>query len=932
MSSTKIAEFEDLLKEADACAARDPFTNPHLLFALDATRCMAKGSVSLDDVDAVISDLTAQAFAARAERLGAYLGGPDAEGVTALFERQAEKGFEAYAALLGHPAVGVVTTAHPTFALDRELSLALVELATGRTEQDEPLDEAGKAARLALARARRHQPPSPISLDMEHDWSVRALSNLVDGLDEARRAALAVARRRWPDRWRSLRPRLMTVATWVGFDQDGRTDVTWDVSLRKRLALKQVALGRYVALARQARASDIVQVLERGLAVVDRQSAALVDLDAKDFAAVAAFSRALVADRDEALVDPRPLIDRIDQALSAAEDDDAEALILLRTQLEVQGVCLSHIHVRLNAAQLHNAIRAKLGLETSPSDPANRRSYFQAINGLIETCEPIQAGLRDLLIESSSSRQLFVTIAEMAKYIDAASPVRFLIAETESGFTLLVALYFARLYGVESLVEISPLFETAEALIRGEAVIEEALKSPAYRAGLIAQGKLAVEFGFSDSGRFIGQLAATFRIERLRLRLAELLDQEGLCDLKLILFNTHGESMGRGGHPASLADRLAYAAPPQDRREFAGRGIRVREEDSFQGGDGYLPLFTLPAARATVRGLLVFSLEGMDGETDDPIYDHPDFASEFFATIQQAFSDLIADPDYAALLSLYGTRTLPKTGSRPEQRQSADAGQVREFKEVSQLRAIPNNSILQGLAALANLIFGVGRAAAKNPALFEILHEGSPRFRRALDMVTQAALLSDLQATRGYAATVNPSLWLDRRAVQPDDAKVLGALTRLAQKAGLTEALSRALRRLRAERDLPVALQPADIPRRLRLRLLHALRISLIQRASLLAARIPPFTPQAGLTREGIQLRIMRLDILSAVHDLAEQFPLRPSEGLRGLDFGDGVEASSSEVSGYAREHAELLQPLLKIHDLILDTTEALDHEIGACG
>ncbi len=229
----------------------------------------------------------------------------------------------------------------------------------------------------------------------------------------------------------------------------------------------------------------------------------------------------------------------------------------------------------------------------------------------------------------------------------------------------------------------------------------------------------------------------------------------------------------------------------------------MREEDSFQGGDGYLPLFTLPPARATVRGLLAFSLEGADDETDDLIYDQPDFASEFFATIQQAFSELIADPDYAALLSLYGTRTLPKTGSRPEQRQSADVGQVREFKDVSQLRAIPNNSILQGLAALANLTFGVGRAAGKNPALFDTLYEGSPRFRRALDMVAQAALLSDVQATRAYAATVNPSLWLDRRAVQPDDAKVLGALTRLAQKAGLTEALSRALRRLRAERDLP---------------------------------------------------------------------------------------------------------------------------------
>jgi phosphoenolpyruvate carboxylase len=390
--------------------------------------------------------------------------------------------------------------------------------------------------------------------------------------------------------------------------------------------------------------------------------------------------------------------------------------------------------------------------------------------------------------------------------------------------------------------------------------------------------------------------------------------------------------MGRGGHPASLADRLAYAAPPQDRREFARRGIGVREEDSFQGGDGYLPLFTLPAARATVRGLLAFSLEGMEQEMDDPIYDQPDFASEFFAGVQQAFSELIADPDYAALLSLFGTRTLAKTGSRPDQRQSQATSQVREFRDVSQLRAIPNNSILQGLAALANLTFGAGRSAAKNPALFDTLYETSPRFRRALQMAAQAASLSDMQATRAYAAVVNPSLWLDRRAVQPNDGKVLGALTRLSQKAGLTEALSRILRRLRAERPLPAVLAPAETPRRNRVRLLHALRISLIQRAALLAARIPPFTPLGGVTREGIQTRILRLDILPAVDDLMEQFPLRPREGLDGLDFGETVQTGSVEPAGYGREHAELFQPLLKIHDLILDTTAALNHEIGACG
>jgi hypothetical protein len=93
------------------------------------------------------------------------------------------------------------------------------------------------------------------------------------------------------------------------------------------------------------------------------------------------------------------------------------------------------------------------------------------------------------------------------------TPIRFLIAETETGFTLLAALYYARLFGVEDRIEISPLFEIEEAFERGERVIEEALKSPHYREYLEGQGRLAVQFGFSDSGRFIGQMPATFRID-----------------------------------------------------------------------------------------------------------------------------------------------------------------------------------------------------------------------------------------------------------------------------------------------------------------------------------------------------------------------------------------------------------------------------------
>src|SRR5208282_6289614 len=198
---------------------------------------------------------------------------------------------------------------------------------------------------------------------------------------------------------------------------------------------------------------------------------------------------------------------------------------------------------------------------------------------------PLAISFGSLVDEPASAKRLMMTVAQIVKFIDHETPIRFLIAETETGFTLLAALYYARLFGVEDRVELSPLFETEEAFERGERVIEEALKSPHYRAYLERQGRIAVQFGFSDSGRFIGQMAATFRIEGLRLRIAKLLERHGLGKLEAILFNTHGESIGRGGHPLTLADRFRYAAPPVSRLEFEQRGLRVKEEMSFQGCD-----------------------------------------------------------------------------------------------------------------------------------------------------------------------------------------------------------------------------------------------------------------------------------------------------------------------------------------------------------
>ncbi|HTK35488.1 MAG TPA: phosphoenolpyruvate carboxylase [Caulobacteraceae bacterium] len=923
-----------------AAAAADPFANPILAFARDLAGRLNRGELALPDLAGAVQALTVEGFSDRAERLGAYLGAGDPDSDRAalevLFEGLAEGGFEAYRTTLARPAFGVVFTGHPTFSLTHDLSLALVELGLARDLGGRPLDEAGRAARLDLARRSRHRPPEPLTIDLEHAWSVQALENAADALDVARRAALTVGRRRWPDRWRELVPKLATLATWVGFDTDGRTDVTWLISLEKRLDLKRRALQRCRrALAGLGGVGEATALLDNASGAVADQLA-LAGAAKDDPREIPHLARVLVAGSRDALVDPAPLLDLLQRAAAKADDETCERLMIAHAAVATQGLSLAQVHVRLNAGQLHSAIRGQIDLPTEPGDPANRRAYFAAAEKLLRDVKPQTINFGSLVDEPAPAKRLMMTIAQTAKHVDATNPTRFLIAECESGFTLLAALYYARLFGVEDKVEISPLFETEEGFERGERVFEEAMKSRHYCAHLKRQGRLAVEFGFSDSGRFIGQMAATFQIERLQLRIAELVKREGLAELEVVLFDTHGESIGRGGHPASLGDRLRYVAPPRARAEFAERGIALREETSFQGGEGYLLFFTPSAALATVRGVLAFAYgpepEAVEGA--DPIYAAPEFASDFFAAIEQAFTALVDDRDYVALLGLFGTRMLQRTGSRPEQRQNEGQTGPHVLRHVGELRAIPNNGVLHQLGWLANTLEGVGLAAARDTKAYAALFAASPRFRRALQMAEAAFHLSSLNALFAYAEIMDPALWLASEAgAQEADRRAFESLAAVADKAGLHEPLERVLRRLQGERlRLTTVMGPSASARRDRLLLLHAIRAGVLQRIARLAAEIPAFNPQHGLDRAAVQERLMRLDIPGAVATLSELFPLTESAPLRGADWGEPASYRADVAHGHAREHETLFQPLLRLHELALDITSAVNHEVGACG
>jgi phosphoenolpyruvate carboxylase len=918
---------EDLLALTARLGARadeDPFGNPVLLVALAITRRMDTGELTEHAVAALVRQLRDAAFADRAIRTAAYVGGTDSDANDAILASLAQHllrpdpndspvRWAEYRALVERSRFAAVFTAHPTFALPLPVNQALAEMACGR---EAPSFES-------------HRPP-PITLEREFHQSVLAIANGRDAIDRFNAALIAVARNAWPDRWTELTPRPVMLSTWVGYDTDGRTDIGWWDTLRLRLEMKRLQLSRLhahltVLPAAEALAARVSEAHD----VVVAQIAACPEVP--DPPRVATFAHALVDQRDVALTSPEPLLELFKTAISEAEDHAKLALCVARAGLVSHGLALAHTHVRLNAAQLHNVVRQRLGIADPPEDPAHRRALFSAINAALDAVKPVPVDFGGLMVEQASAARLMMTIAQIIKHVDSSAPVRFLIAETETGYTLLAALWLARVFGIEDKIEISPLFETADALEAGAGILEEALRSPHYRDYLKKTGKLALQFGYSDSGRYIGQLAASYLIERLRLKIGEMLRRHGVTGVEVILFDTHGESIGRGAHPGSLADRLKYLSPTASRQALNKAGLAVREEAAFQGGDGYLLFGTPELALATITRIAEQTYHPAAGPIEDPVYADPDFAADFFATVRASMGDLVEDAGYAALLGAFGPALLDKTGSRPSARQSDGVAGAVRIRHPRELRAIPNNAILQQLGWCANTLQGLGAAAARHPETFTEMRQNSRRFRRALDFASHALAHSNIDVLRAVIASLDPGTWLDRAAhtQRPGRREALVSVARALERLDIWAVAQSMFRRISADHlSLRVA-WPGVAHMKTREVLLHALRLALIHRIWLLASEIPDFSPRHGVTRPVLEAAILRLDIESSLHVLAEIFPAAPDPAA---DCDYGEPAAPRGTSAYAREHEEIFAPMRRLFGMVREIATAITHEVGAFG
>jgi len=913
--------------------AHDPHTNPAKLLAYRLSDELAAGRLSLAQMETILADLCQTTARDRGKRLADRAGLGEIESWRRQFNKvirqKAKGGFSTFRKWAESEAIGLVVTAHPTFAMTDAMRAHLLAAASG-----------AKAPRKLTADSIiRNEPPR---LSDEHDEAQTCIRTMHRVIDDANAAIIKHAAKSFPTQWTKLTPQLITVASWVGYDLDGRRDIQWTDTIRLKLSEKAGKLADYLEIAQAIAAAcktppkgllDFIAATQTALRIAqDEKDAFAQDLSQADNLAAAA--KTLTMPQAGRWLDTAPALKYLNAAIKqAGERKTKQACLVLKAHIMRCGMGSARLHLRVNAQQVLTAIGAHISV--TGDDRLNSRTFLRRVSKFAERVKPIKSDFAMLDAQDGTVDRQLILAAQILNSIDRDMPIRFLIAESDQASIVLSALALARYYGVAEQLDISPLFETPHALRNGGRVVAQMLEQPAYRAHVKRRGVVAVQTGFSDAGRFMGQIAAVLAVERLQSHLATAISESGLTDMRALIFNTHGESIGRGGHPGTLTQRMDYIMSPWVFERFRRQNIALTHEFSFQGGDGFLWFGNDRLGEASLLQLICARFQPTEMAADDEFYADADFVWDFYNEVINQQDSLYHDDDYRYILSGFARNFLIPSGSRPEIRQASGPLAQSTFTP-RRIRAIPHNAILQQLAIPTNVIFGIGRAGRIDPNRFNMIFRQAPRGRTIMDMVLGSWRNTHLQILAAYGDFQDPNFWISRSIAQgnqPARWQYRVVAHQLYQR-NANPKLRQLLYRLRADGDLLAGIMHAeksDISLGLSGEtdgatqnqiLFHGIRLAILMHAQFVCAALPVNAPP-GATRDEIMERICNFDLAHVMDILTTTY--HPSES--------GVaKLGRPEKAGRTDEPQRILADLRQCRRLVQMTSQGLAHGFNAYG
>ncbi|HEV2500992.1 MAG TPA: phosphoenolpyruvate carboxylase [Terriglobia bacterium] len=497
--------------------------------------------------------------------------------------------------------IGPVFTAHPTEAKRRSVFNHILRIAHTLTEAagetgaalDSRIDPWIEA--LWLTDEVRERPVTPqIEIENTLVYFERGIYDLAGTFWQQFLAELGKA---YPDLPESAP--FFEFGSWVGTDRDGNPNVTREASLQAAEAHRRSILHYYVGAchkllaivsfpcrnARLAREieSDLRQSMKR---FPDVRAFEAMDQPQELYRRklrVMLWRLQRTLERAPGKYDsPRELVNDarlLEKLLAAHPSPRVTALgpARLRVAAQVFGFHgVSHDfrqHASLTRAAAGELLRAA-GL---PEEPAGAR--IQSIQNLLENPA---APPDPVTISAQKTIDEFKTLKEIQDLYGAESARRYILSMSMSAADMWDVLLLGRKAGlveiesaskgrrkILSRVDVIPLFETYDDLIRCPEILEELLSSPLYQEILRSRGGYQeIMLGYSDSVKDSGYMAANWSLFRAQDRLERVARAHGV---KLCFFHGKGGTIDRGG---GMSYRSVQAQP----HAAPGGRLRITEQ------------------------------------------------------------------------------------------------------------------------------------------------------------------------------------------------------------------------------------------------------------------------------------------------------------------------------------------------------------------
>jgi phosphoenolpyruvate carboxylase len=666
---------------------------------------------------------------------------------------------------LAQMRIRLVMTAHPTEAKRQEVLIKQRHIAQIMCRHDRedllPREQAVLIAALGEeieelwqtdpTRAARAKVADEVESGIYFFTSV-IMDVALDVLDDLR-AALAG---QYPDHdWSDLTP-LVQYASWIGGDRDGHPDVTPDVTLNTLRSLR--AAARRVYLSEIVRLRDHLTQSTRDWPI----PAALTDRLRQDRPTprypgelyrdtLDHIAQRLEADQypltDDLRADLRLIADGL--RASSAGRAASGALARLIQKVRLFGLHLVPLEVRQDA-RLHAAAVAEIlaayhicaDYLSLPEDEKQRQLLCEIVNP--RPFFPAEPAFSDTTNQVIATWRMIA--AAHAQYGPAC--IDTVIASMCTAPSDVLTLHLlAHAAGIETQVDIVPLFETVNALRDAPVIMAALFDLPDYRAQIAARGqRQQIMIGYSDSGKDGGYLASNWGLYTAQQQLGQLCSERGIT---LELFHGRGGSIGRGGGPAN---RAILAHPPQ-----AAQGlIKITEQGEViayrygnaEIGRRHLHQVCHAVLLSTLAPVaLVIPPEWMN------------VMDRLAAAGQAAYRDLVYDTpgflDYWRAATPVNELSAMPIGSRPSKRGQGGFEQV---------RAIPWMFSWMQSRAIVPSWYGVGLAfetyceaddcGGAGLERLQTMYQGWPFFAALIDNVELDLAKADMGIAQQYAGLV----------------------------------------------------------------------------------------------------------------------------------------------------------------------------------